>query len=79
MEFSEAYKKFFTRDEAGKHFVQWLNKAIESGHLQAEANPERARDMTQQALGARQVLNHIELTITPPKKKEVKQKERPKL
>ena len=74
MKHTEAYKKFFTKDEAGKHFIQSISSLIDTNHRKAESNPEHAHTFSQRSAGAREVVNHINTMITEPKKGATKKK-----
>lgn len=63
-----AYTEFFYKSEAGKYFITSINDLITKAHEHAEDNAELARDYTQEARGARQVLNHIQSVTTEIKK-----------
>lgn len=63
-----AYDQFFYKSNEGKHFIQAINELINQAHEHAERDAERARDFTQQARGAREVLTHIQSVTTLMKK-----------
>lgn len=65
----KAYRTFFRESEEGMHFVETLEALINQQHTKAENAPESARDATQVAKGVRQVLEHINITLTEAKKK----------
>jgi len=58
------YESFFVASDAGKHFMGKLVEMIEAEHVQAENEPERARDHAGHAKGMREVLAHIKSTVT---------------
>ena len=58
MKLKDSYKNFF-RTEEGEYFLKMITDIISNNHLQAEEQPELARDYVQRAKGAREVLDHI--------------------
>lgn len=63
-----AYDQFFNKSEEGKHFILAVNEIINQAHESAEHDATFARDYTQHAKGARQVLIHIQSVLTLAKK-----------
>lgn len=63
----DPYNAFFENNGAGKYFVDFVREIIVNSHLEAERNPEQARDLTQRARGARDVLEHITSVLTAKK------------
>jgi hypothetical protein len=61
------YNAFFENNVAGKYFVDFVREIIVNNHIEAERNPEQARDLTQRAKGAREVLEHITSVLTAKK------------
>ena len=68
MNLPDAYTQFFIKSEEGQYFLGQMNALIANNHEKAEDNPESARDFTQRAKGVREVLAHIRVTTTKPKK-----------
>lgn len=68
MNLNEAYTKFFLKSPEGQEFVKTVEGIIARAHELAEKNPDSARDASQRAVGAREVLNHIISTTTKAKK-----------
>lgn len=62
-ELRNAYQQFFMKSDAGKHFVDEMNRIIARHHEEAEASPELSRDYVQRARGARDVSSHITSVI----------------
>jgi hypothetical protein len=54
-----AYDQFFNKTDAGKYFIEYVNSYVAGQHDKAEDNPELARDFTQSAKGAREIMKHI--------------------
>lgn len=57
---ARAYAGFFQKHEAGKLFVQQLAELLQSAHVNAENDPDHARDYAQRAKGVRLVVAHID-------------------
>ncbi len=55
--------KVFLKTEYGKYFVSIVEGIISTNHESAEENPELARDHTQRAKGAREVLDHLRSVV----------------
>lgn len=68
MNISDAYTQFFMKSEEGRHFVDQLEKLITENHEKSENTPDSARDYSQRAKGVREVLSHIRVSTTKPKK-----------
>ena len=63
-----AYNEFFFKSDAGQYFINYIESFIDKEHQKAEKSAKEARDFTQSAKGAREILNHIQTTITVIKK-----------
>lgn len=62
------YRNFFKDSPAGQHFMEQLDRLIESSHQKAEDEPESARDHMQRAKGKREVVGLINSLMTEAKK-----------
>jgi hypothetical protein len=65
MSVKKGYTTFFNHTNEGEFFLNALEEMINTKHRQAEDNPENARDFTQQALGIRDVIEHIAVRKEP--------------
>lgn len=58
-ELAKAYQAFFTKSEAGRHYITEITRLIDDAHKAAEDHPELSRDHVQRAKGLRLSLDHI--------------------
>lgn len=56
---SKRYREFFVDSTEGKEFVEKLESLIHANYEKAERRPDSARDISQQNMGIREVINEI--------------------
>ncbi len=64
----EAYRKFFLKSEEGKAYIAEARRIIDDLHEKSESDADKARDYSQQAKGARLLIDHIVSVTTDIKK-----------
>lgn len=60
-EFTNEYQQFFLKSNAGKSFMEWLDKQVDQEISRARRYPEHARDSLQVVNGLENVKEHIDL------------------
>jgi aminopeptidase C len=66
-ELKQAYQGFFTKHEAGKHFIESINQ-LQQQHID-KAQEDNSLDYLSRSRGIREVIHHIESVMTGGSKK----------